>query len=134
MAARKRREELPPRHARGREAEDLAVSDLEAQGFRVLWRNVRIGALEVDAVAQQGDLVVIVEVRARAAGAPVGPLASISPSKRKALLSASRGLWRGRLARMPEVRRVRIDVAAVTYAADGSARLEWIRGALTEDG
>lgn len=75
---------------------------------------------------------VIVEVRARAHDAPVGPLASLSLTKRRALLRASRGLWRGRLAKMPDVARVRIDVAAVTYAADGSPTLAWIPGAITE--
>ncbi len=124
---------LPARHARGRDAEELAVSDLEAAGFRVLWRNVRIGALELDVVAKKDDLVVIVEVRARAAGSLEGPLASISRTKRRALLSASRGLWRGRLAKMPDVARVRIDVAAVTYDEKGAATLEWVRGAFTED-
>ncbi len=126
-------EALPAPHARGREAEDLAVTDLEAQGFRLLWRNVRIGALEVDIVAKKDDLVVIVEVRARGTGALEGPLASISRTKRRALLAASRGLWRGRLAKMPDVARVRIDVAAVTYDAAGTPTLTWVRGALTED-
>lgn len=124
---------MPARHARGRDGEDLAASDLEAQGFRVLWRNVRIGALEIDLVAKKDDLVVIVEVRARAAGAVEGPLASISRTKRRALLAASRGLWRGRLAKMPDVQRVRIDVCAVTYDENGAGTLEWIRGAISEE-
>jgi putative endonuclease len=126
------RDELPARHARGRDAEDLAARDLEAQGFRVLWRNLRIGALELDIVATKGDLAVIVEVRARAASALAGPLASISRTKRRALLSASRGLWRGRLSKMAEIARVRIDVAAVTYGARTAPALEWVRGAITE--
>lgn len=121
------------RVARGREAEQLAADDLVARGFRVLWRNVRIGPLEVDVVAKKDDLVVIVEVRSRAEGALEGPLASLSISKRRALLKASRGIWRGRLSKMPEVMRVRIDVASVTYPREGAPRLEWVPGAITED-
>lgn len=56
------------RFAKGRGAEDIAARYLEREGFRILWRNVRIGALEVDLVAKQEDLVVIVEVRSRGQG------------------------------------------------------------------
>jgi hypothetical protein len=43
----------------------------------------------------------------------------------------ARGIWRGRLKKMPDVQRVRIDVIAVTASNDG-AQVEWIRGAITE--
>lgn len=122
---------LPVAHRKGREAEQAAADALVASGFRVLWRNLRIGALELDLVAKKGDLVVIVEVRTRGEGSFEGPLASISRTKRRSLLSASRGLWRGRLSKMPDVRRVRIDVAAVTLRDEGP-RVEWIAGAITE--
>jgi putative endonuclease len=105
---------------------------VRAHGFEVLWRNVRIGSLEIDLVAKKDDLVVIVEVRTRGEGAFEGPLASITRNKRRMLLRASRGLWRGRLKKMPEVKRVRIDVIAITKTADGETELEWIRAAITE--
>jgi putative endonuclease len=116
------------RHVIGREAEALAAEHIAAAGFTILWRNVRIGPLEVDLVAKRDDLVIIVEVRARSPSSFAGPLASIGWEKRRMLLRAARGLWRGRLKKMPDVRRVRIDVIAIA----GSS-LEWIEGALTED-
>jgi putative endonuclease len=119
------------RHATGRDAEERAAAHVVADGFRVLWRNVRIGSLELDLVAKKADLVIIVEVRGRGAGAFDRPLASIGWQKRRMLLRASRGLWRGRLKKMPDVRRVRIDVIAVSYAREGAPSLEWIKGALT---
>jgi putative endonuclease len=122
------------RTAIGRGAEDLAAARLVDDGFRILWRNVRIGPLEVDLVAKKDDLVIIVEVRSRGPGAFEGPLASITWSKRRMLLRAARGLWRGRLKKMPEVHRVRIDVIALATAKDGATSVEWIRGAITEDG
>ena len=122
------------RTAIGRSAEELAAQHLVEAGFRVLWKNVRIGPLEVDLVAKRDDLVIIVEVRSRGAGAFEGPLASITWSKRRMLLRAARGLWRGRLKKMPDVRRVRIDVVAITSSSEGPPRIEWIRGAITEDG
>jgi len=117
----------------GREAEELAAAHLVGNGFRLLWRNLRIGALEIDVVAKKGDLVVVVEVRARGPGSFEKPLASISRTKRKTLLRAVRALWKGRLAKMPEVQRVRIDVAAVTRDKAGAMSMEWIAGAFTED-
>lgn len=117
----------------GREAEELAAEHLVANGFRLLWRNLRIGALEIDIVAAKGDLVVVVEVRARGPGSFEKPLASISRTKRRTLLRAVRALWKGRLAKMPEVQRVRIDVAAMTRDKAGATSMEWIAGAFTED-
>ncbi|MDB4946554.1 MAG: putative endonuclease distantly related to archaeal Holliday junction resolvase [Labilithrix sp.] len=137
MAAEKprvaRSSPLPARHQLGRDAETLAAQTLVRNGFRILWRNVRIGALEVDIVAKKADLVVVVEVRARGPGSFEKPLASISVTKRRLLLRAVRALWRGRLKKMPEVRRVRIDVAAVTEDEAGAPVLEWIAGAFTEN-
>ncbi len=121
------------RYAIGHRAEDLAAAHVEREGFRILWRNVRIGSLEIDLVAKKDDLVVVVEVRSRGANSFERPLASIGWNKRRMLLRAARGLWRGRLKKMPDVRRVRIDVIAVTPGEDGP-RIEWVRGAMTEDG
>lgn len=119
----------PLRTTIGREAEERAAAHVVLAGFDVLWRNVRIGPLEIDLVAKKDDLVIIVEVRSRGAGAFEGPLASMTYEKRQRLLRAAGGLWRGRLKKMPDVQRVRIDVIAIN--ADG--RLEWIRGALQNE-
>jgi putative endonuclease len=117
----------------GREAEAAAADKLRANGFRVLWQNLRIGALELDLVARKGDLVVVVEVRTRGPGSYERPLASISRTKRRTLLRGVRALWKGRISKMPDVKRLRIDVAAVTRDADGALAIEWIAGAFTED-
>jgi putative endonuclease len=120
------------RHAVGRDAEERANALVSAQGFRVLGRNIRIGPLEVDLVAKRDDLAIIVEVRGRGPGSFEGPLSSITWSKRRMLLRAARGVWRGRLRKMPEIRRVRIDVIAIAYAEEGPPLVEWIAGAITE--
>jgi putative endonuclease len=119
------------RHVVGREAEDLAAGYVRAEGFTILWRNVRIGKLEVDLVARKDDLAVVVEVRTRGSGSFEKPLASVSRDKRRMLLRASRGLWRGRLSKMPGIERLRIDVIGVTRDDEG-VHVEWIRGAITE--
>ena len=112
----------------GRSAEDIAVEHVRRAGFTVLWRNLRLGAQEIDLVAQRGDLVALIEVRFRGATALTGPLASVTRAKRRFLVQAARRLWRERLRQMREVRRVRIDVIAIT-----ATTVEWIEGAFTAD-
>ncbi|MBX3229305.1 MAG: YraN family protein [Labilithrix sp.] len=111
----------------GREYEDAAVEVLRGAGFEVLWRNLRIGHLEVDLVARRDDLVVIVEVRYRGGSALDTALASVTRQKRARLLRAARGLWRGRLSKMQGISRVRLDVIAINPSGT-----KWIEGAFTE--
>src|SRR5262245_50620554 len=47
---------------KGRAAEEAACDYLRMSGFTILWRNLRIGALEIDIVAKKDDLAAIVEV------------------------------------------------------------------------
>lgn len=106
---------------------------MRANGFRILWQNLRIGPLELDLVAKKGDLVVVVEVRTRGPRSFEKPLASISRTKQRTILRGVRALWKGRLSKMTDVKRVRIDVAAVTRDESGALSIEWIAGAFTED-
>ncbi len=98
-------------------------------GYRILARNVRLGALELDLVAQKDDVVAVVEVRTRGPGAVQGPFESVSATKRAHLRRAVRRLWRERLAAMKDVKRVRIDVAAVTFEG-GQTRVEYAEDAI----
>jgi putative endonuclease len=113
----------------GRRAEDAVAVYLEARGFAIVARNMRLGSLEIDLVARQGPLVAIVEVRARGPGSFTGPFASITWKKRGTLLRAAERLWREKLRGMPDVRRVRIDVAGVTFDGD-EARIAYQAGAI----
>lgn len=112
----------------GRAAEEVAAGVLRSAGYDILWRNLRLGPLELDIVAQRDELVVIVEVRFRGPGAFDTPLASMTLAKRRRLLRAARELWKQKLRQRREVRRVRIDVIAVT-----AKKVEWIEGAVTGD-
>lgn len=117
----------------GRRAE-LAVADfLFARGFTILWRNVRLGALELDVVARRRSLVVIVEVRTRGRGSLLRPFESIGLTKRVRLLRAVDRLWRARLSAVRGIERVRIDAAAVEFSR-GATRVEYVEGFLAGAG
>ena len=60
--------------------ERVAAHRLEAAGLRVIERNVRVPAGEIDLVAVEGDDVVFVEVRTRR-GEPGGAAESLSATK-----------------------------------------------------
>ena len=117
------------RRLSGEPAEARVADVLEAAGWSILGRRVRLGAYELDLVARRDDVVAIVEVRGRRAGAWVSAFDSISPTKRARLVAAARRLWSTRLAGDPSVRVLRIDVASVTYDARG-AHVEIAEGAI----
>lgn len=98
----------------GREAEDFAAKVLEERGFAILMRNVRLGHLEVDIVARQGAVVVVVEVRRRGLGAWTTALGSVDPEKRKRVRMAGDRLWRRYFKSDLTVERMRFDVVGVS--------------------
>ena len=54
------------RQAMGKSGEDLAVAELERRGYAILARRYRTDRGEIDIVAQDGETLVFVEVKARA--------------------------------------------------------------------
>jgi putative endonuclease len=73
------------RAERGRAGEDAAVALLEAHGYRIVARNVRLPGGEIDVIARDGDIVVFVEVKARATAAYGGAVAAVGTRKRATL-------------------------------------------------
>ena len=113
------------RAALGRTAEQLVADRLIAEGFRVLGRNVRIGRLELDIIAERSGLIVFCEVRARAHDRFVAPAATMDVRKVARVRSAA-AQW---LRREQPVRRdIRFDVAAVVFDVPGG-RIEYYPGA-----
>ncbi len=113
----------------GRRAELAVVEYLVERGFTILGRNVRLGALELDIVAQSGSLVAVVEVRTRGGTSMQTPFESIGGAKRVRLRKAVERLWREKLQAMTEVQRIRIDAAAVTFEG-GVTSVEYVEGAI----
>jgi putative endonuclease len=113
---------------RGRAAEAAVARDLERQGHSIVATNLRLGRLELDVVARDGDTVLVIEVRHRGEGAWQTGLASIASAKAKRVRTAGERLWRERFLRDPAVNRMRFDVAVVTFDASGEAHIEYARG------
>jgi putative endonuclease len=83
---------LPASAAKGKRGEDLAHRFLRHKGLTVLARNYRPnpGKAEVDIVAQEGDIVVFVEVKSRATDDFGSPDRAIGEDKQRRIVAAAR--------------------------------------------
>jgi putative endonuclease len=99
----------------GQRAETAVVRHLEALGFGILARNLKLGRLELDIVARRGELIVVVEVRTRGAGAWTTGLGSVSRAKRDRIRRAGQRLWQAQFKADPSVDRLRFDAASVRF-------------------
>ena len=97
----------------GAREEALAAATLTARGWRVLarnWRNPADRREELDLVCADGEVLVFVEVKARAADALVPGYFAVDARKKRVLLRAARAYLRG--LRHPP-RTVRFDIVEV---------------------
>jgi len=106
------RAHLSPGQAIGAVGEAAAARELRRLGYTVVVRNWRHGRDELDLVCCEGDVLVFVEVKTRAAHALVGGYAAVDRRKRKALLRVTHAY----LARLTEKSRTfRFDVVEVEH-------------------
>ncbi len=105
--------------------ERVAAHKLESQGMTILERNVRVGRIEIDLVARDGEETVFVEVRTRR-----GPAGLAAESLGAAKL---RRMWQSAVGYCEQrgigLECARIDVVAVDLDGRGAARsVEHFRG------
>ena len=114
----------------GRLGEQLACKYLEAQGFTVIHRNLRIGALETDIICENEDYVVFAEVKTRrrtGAKTRFGSARDAVDAKKKAhLLEGAREYLRAN----PTEKRPRIDLLEVYLSREEEPKITWINNIL----
>ncbi len=116
------------RRALGDAAEAIVAAWLPSAGLTVLERNVRLGYLEIDIVARDGPVLVLIEVRRRGRRSRTTGFSSISSEKRKRLRFAGERLWNRRYRYDASLERVRFDVASVTYEGSRPV-IEYVKAA-----
>jgi putative endonuclease len=106
----------------------MAQAFLQGQGLQPLLRNFRAPRGELDLVMQQGQTLVVVEVRKRGNPRYGTAVESVDARKRSRIVHAAQYL----LARYPQWadRPLRFDVIAL----DAQDRIEWLQAAFDADG
>jgi putative endonuclease len=112
-------------NVRGARGESLAAAWLDLAGLQVIGRNVRLGGVEVDLVARDGDTHVVVEVKLRGRADYGGAALAVNGLKRARLARAARALEQS------GAPGVRVDVIAIETTADGLT-LRHYRNAVTD--
>ena len=87
---------VDPRGRLGREGEDAAEKALRRAGMKVLERRFRLRSGELDLIAEQGDLVVFVEVKTRRGTGFGRPAEAVTPSKRARMARVALAYLKGR--------------------------------------
>jgi putative endonuclease len=115
------------RMQRGMAAEELAAQYLKVRGLKILARNLRCKAGELDLVCLDGGVLAIVEVRQRGGAEFGGALASVTWTKQRKIMRAARFFLR----REKHWRNfsVRFDVLAIEGLPDGIYRVDWVKDA-----
>lgn len=78
----------------GKLGEKEAAGMLLSEGYKILHRNWRYKHAEIDIVAQDGDNLVIVEVKTRSTSYYGDPAEAVNSSKQKFLIKATEALIR----------------------------------------
>jgi putative endonuclease len=108
----------------GAEAEQQALDYLNRRGLKLVTRNYRCKAGEIDLIMRDRDALVFVEVRYRQSSDFGSALESVTPSKQRKLLAAA-NLY---LQKTDTDQPCRFDVVALN--GSGHPRMTWIKDAI----
>jgi putative endonuclease len=113
----------------GQAAEDIAAAWLQRKGLRLIERNFRCKAGEIDLILRDGASLVFVEVRYRSHSGFGGAAASIDAKKRQRIVTAARYYLMEKLRDKPD-QPCRFDVVLLDRLDAGA--VEWLRDAFGE--
>lgn len=118
------------RAQRGAAAEELAAQYLQVRGLKILARNLRCKAGELDLVCLDERVLAIVEVRQRGSAEFGGALGSVTWTKQRKIIRTAQFFLRReeRWKNLP----MRFDVLAIEGLPDGAHRVDWVKDAFRE--
>lgn len=109
----------------GNQGEDLAIEFLVRKGYKIRHRNWISGKKEIDIIAEDGDNLVIVEVKTRSTENFEHPQEAITNGKIRNLVSAAEEY----IFQFDIMLETRFDIISVIPQRDGSFRIEHVEDA-----
>ena len=109
----------------GLKGESLAVRFLKSEGYKILSKNFRTPVGEIDIIAQDGETVVFIEVKARTNDSFGYPFESVHKKKRKKLRDLALLYLKKQGKELP----VRFDVLSIMFTENGRREIQHIKDA-----
>jgi len=109
----------------GKAAEDLAAHFLEQGGLKILEHNFRYERGEIDLIAEEGDELVFIEVKARRSSSFGAPEDAVTEKKQEQIQAVAEGYL---FIHDIDDRPYRFDIVAIDFQ-DGNAKIRHMRDA-----
>lgn len=114
----------------GRLGEERVCAYLTERGYSIISRNFRIKGGEIDIIAENGDYIVFVEVKARRRGSMVSGFEAVNRRKQGLVIRAAAEYLR----RNPSILQPRFDTAQVTLEDGGASEVDYLENAYDTTG
>jgi len=111
---------------RGESGEELAVNFLKKQKYKIIERNFQTRHGEIDIIARKANIIVFIEVKARASAEFAEPWEAVGFRKRKNVKAAAKIYLQQHP--MPECD-FRFDVISIIVENSAQPKIEWIQEA-----
>lgn len=111
----------------GSEAEKMAARYLAKQGLEIIEFNHRNKIGEIDLIAKDGDVFVMVEVKAKTGVGRGSPEEMVDARKQRKLIRTAEGYFMLNEIENPDWR---IDVVAVEFDQFGNHKTNWLKSAV----
>lgn len=109
----------------GKQAEQHAVEYLESKGYRIVAKNFRYQKAEIDIIAEYENLLIIIEVKARANNLFIEPYEAVDKRKIKLIVSAADAFLREN----PYESEVRFDIVSIIREEGNQLKIQHIENA-----
>lgn len=73
----------------GKIGEEMAIAHLQKLGYKIKLTNYNVGKAEIDIIAEDGGMMVFVEVKTRTSDIHENPIEAVTPRKRKMMVDAA---------------------------------------------
>lgn len=109
----------------GKQAEQYAIEYLESKGYCIVAKNFRYQKAEIDIIAENNNLLVIIEVKARANNLFIEPYEAVDKRKIKLIVSAADAFLREK----QYEKEVRFDIVSIIRGEGNQLKIQHIENA-----